>query len=268
MTPTAPAALKACCATAYASPAARYLLGQSFHPGGARLTSELGRSLRLAPGSVVVDVGSGPGTSAVQLARETGCHVVGIDLAVESIAEARRAAGAAGVAEHVEFLEGDAEALPLPDASMDGVLSECALCTFPDKPAAIAEMRRALCPGGTVALADVTAQPGRLPSFLRGAVAQIACVAAAQSAQECVNLLVAAGFEVEASERHDAELAKMADRVEARLRAARIIAPRALEQLRPDLDDGIELAHLARKAIAAGDLGYAVWVARLPAAAE
>lgn len=255
MTSTAPAALKACCATAYASPAARYLLGQSFHPGGARLTSELGRSLRLAPRSVVVDVGSGPGASAVQLARETGCRVVGIDLAVESIAEARRAAGAAGVAERVEFFEGDAEALPLPDASMDGVLSECALCTFPDKQTAATEFARVLRPGGRLAVSDMTAVQEQLPEELRSPSAWVACVGGAESREALVRLLGEAGLVIERAEQRDDLLAGLLGRIEARLRAASLVP---LPGLDGQIERGFELVRAARAALARGGLGYAV----------
>ena len=63
MTPAADQ-IKACCAAAYSSPAARLLLGDSLHPGGAALTARLGRALGVAPGDVVVDVACGPGASA------------------------------------------------------------------------------------------------------------------------------------------------------------------------------------------------------------
>ena len=63
----APEEAKACCAAAYSSAAARFLLGDSSHPGGAELTSRLIRALRVGPGATGVDVASGPGTSALQL---------------------------------------------------------------------------------------------------------------------------------------------------------------------------------------------------------
>jgi len=133
--------IKACCAAAYSSPAARFLLGDSFHPGGAALTSRLVRALRVGPGDVVVDVGCGPGMSALQLARKTGCEVIGVDLAPPAVSDDPR----------VRFIRGDAEALPLDNASVDGALCECALCTFPDKDAAVGELARVLRPGARVA---------------------------------------------------------------------------------------------------------------------
>lgn len=255
MRPTDAVELKTCCATAYASPAARYLLGPSFHPGGAKLTSELGRSLRLIAGAVVADVGSGPGTSTVQLAVESGCRVVGIDLARESIIEARRAARAAGVADRVEFVEGDAEALPLPDASMDGLLSECALCTFPDKQAAASEFVRVLRPGGRLALSDMTAVPERLREELRSLSAWVACIGGAERLEALVRLLAEAGLVIERAEQRDCLLAELLERIEARLRAARLVP---LPGLDGQVGHGLELVGAAQTALARGELGYAV----------
>jgi arsenite methyltransferase len=255
------AEIKACCATAYASPAARYLLGESFHPGGSELTSELARSLRLAPGAVVADIGSGPGTSAVQLARETGCRVVGIELAPASVAEAKQRATAAGVAARVEFLQGDAEALPLPDASIDGVLSECALCTFPDKRAAARELARVLRPGGRLALSDMTAAQKRLPEGLRSLSAWVACIGGAERLDALVRLLEEAGLAIERAEQRDGLLAELLERIEARLRAARMLA---LPGLDGQIGRGLQLAGAARAALTRGELGYAVILGHRP----
>jgi arsenite methyltransferase len=142
------------------------------------------------------------------------------------------------------------------------VLSECSLCTFTDKRRAVDEMRRVLRPGGAVAIADVTAEPERLPAELRTAAAQIACVAAALPAEAYAELLRSAGLEPELLERHDEELADLAAGVEARLRAARIVAPAELEPLRAQIDAGLEFVRLGRRAIADGRLGYVVLVAR------
>jgi arsenite methyltransferase len=261
VTSTTAAEIKACCASAYASPAARYLLGESFHPGGAELTSELVGSLRLAPGAVVADIGSGPGTSAVQLARETGCRVVGVELAPASVAEARQRATAAGLAEFVEFLEGDAEMLPLPDASTDGVLSECALCTFPDKRAAVREFARVLCAGGRFALSDMTAVQERLPEGLRSLSAWVACIGGAERLDSLVRLLEEAGLAVEHAEQRDGLLAELLERIEARLRAARMLQ---LPGLDGQIGRGLQLAGAARAALTRGELGYAVILGHRP----
>ena len=255
------AEVKACCATAYSSAAARFLLGDRFHPGGAALTSRLVRALRVDAGSNVVDVASGPGTSAIELATETGCGVVGVDLAQASVAAATGAAIAAGLDDRVRFVVGDAEALPLADASMDGALCECALCTFPDKPRAVAELARVLRPGARLALSDITARQDRLPAQLGGLGAWIACIADARPLADIAALIGDAGFAVETVERHDDALAVMVERVLARLEAARMLGG-TIEGLGGRLDEAIAIAISASEAVARGDLGYGVLIAR------
>ena len=253
--------VKACCATAYSSEAARYLLGDRFHPGGAALTSRLIRALRVGPGDEVVDVASGPGASALQVARETGSAVVGIDVAEASVAAARKGAAAAGLEDRVRFVVGDAEALPLDDASVEGALCECALCTFPDKPRAAAELARVLRPGARLAVSDITARPDRLPAELNGLAAWIACIADARPLDEMADLIATAGFAVETVERHDDALAEMVDRVQARLAAARMLGMQ-VDGLDGRLDDATSIAQAAAQAVAQGDLGYGVVIAR------
>lgn len=247
--------LKACCASAYASEAARFLLGDSFHPGGAELTSRLAASLRVGPGDTVVDVASGPGTSAIQVAHETGCDVIGIELSAESVEAAARRAAQEGLDGRVRFLCGDAEALPLPDASADGALCECSLCTFPDKSEAASELARVLKPGATLALSDVTAIPEQLPPELRSLEAWVACLGGARPLEEIATLLEEAGFLVDTTERHDEALVELVERVRERLRAARFIVGDAASR-------GLELTRAAREAVDSGSLGYAVFEAR------
>jgi SAM-dependent methyltransferase len=239
--------IKSSCAAAYTSPAARFLLGDSFHPGGAALTSRLARALQVVPGEVVVDVACGPGTSAYQLARETGCDVVGVDLAPPS----------ATVDPRVRFVRGDAEALTLDDASVDGALCECALCTFPDKGAAAAELARVLRPGTRLALSDLTADHARLPSSLASLQAWVACIAGARPLDEIAALLEHAGLVVQQAETHDGAVEELLDRIEARLQVASMLAVAAVQDARALLGD-------ARRALEADALGYGVVIARRP----
>lgn len=257
----APEEVKSCCAAAYSSAAARWLLGDSFHPGGAELTSRLGRALQVGPGKLVVDVASGPGTSALQLARETGCDVVGVDLAAESVAAAARAAAKAELSARVRFIQGDAEALPLADEAVDGALCECALCTFPDKAAAARELARVLRPGARVAIADVTALQDKFPPELTSLQAWVACIADARPLDEIGSLLEQGGLVVETTERHDDALGAILDRVDARLEVARLLGGGLFGD---GLGEGRELVAAARDALARGLLGYAVVVARRP----
>jgi ubiquinone/menaquinone biosynthesis C-methylase UbiE len=247
--------VKSCCASAYSSAAARWLLGDSFHPGGPRLTARLIEALAVERAATVVDVACGPGWSALQLVRATGCSVVGVDLSPESVVAAERRVRAAGLAARARFLVGDAEALPIDDAIADGVLCECALCTFPDKAAAATEIARVLKPGGRLALSDVVGRRERLPAELRSLEAWVACLGDVRSPAELESLLEHAGLSIENVEREDAALVELSMRVEARLRLAQGFVGDAVEQ-------GLAMARAARAAVAEGALGYAVVIAR------
>ena len=114
---------------------------------------------RLTRGERVLDLGSGAGTDsliAAQMVGEQG-HVTGIDMTQEMLAKAR-AAAAEMEATNVEFVEGEAERLPFPDASFDVVISNGVIDLVPDKDAVFAELFRALAPGGRIQVADVTIQ--------------------------------------------------------------------------------------------------------------
>ena len=211
----------------------------------------------------MLDVACGSGSTALLLARELDCSVVGVDLGAHAIERATSSAGDAGLDDRARFLLGDAEALPVPDAAFDVAICECSLCTFPDKRRAVAEMARVLRPGGTIAIADVSADRNALPTPLRSAVARVACVADALSADEYAALLCDAGCQPTNIEPHDTELRAMADRVEARLRVARMLAPPGDQRDRAA--SAIGLARLAIDAIADGELGYVIVTARVAA---
>src|SRR5260370_14556013 len=108
--------VKTCCATLYESDLTRFLLGDSFHPGGLQLTGQLGRMLGLGPASRVLDVASGKGTTAVFLAKEFGCEIFGIDYGEHNVAAARTMAQADLQDARVQFERADAESVPFHDA--------------------------------------------------------------------------------------------------------------------------------------------------------
>lgn len=219
----------------------------------------------LHSGQSVLDLASGRGTSALTIAHEYDVSVVGIDLSAANVALANGAAQAAGLSERVDFRIGDAEKLPVPDGSVDVVLCECALCTFPDKPAAAAEFARVLRPGGWVGITDVTVDRDRLPPELTALGAGVACVADARPAAEYAEILAEAGLRVIGIEHHDAAIGRMIDQIEARLQFLRLTSRTKLEAHGVDVDRTAPVLAAARTALADGVLGYTVLVADNPA---
>jgi arsenite methyltransferase len=257
--------LKSCCAAVYQSGFARMLLGDSFHPGGRRLTARLGEHLGLGSGARVLDVASGKGESANFLARQFGCQVVGVDFGPQNVKEANSNAITAQVAHLVSFVEGDAERLDFPNAGFDAVICECSYCTFPDKRAAAAEFARVLRPGGRVGMSDLT-RSGPLHQDLEGLLAWIACIADARPVEEYAGYLDAAGFDVTKIESHDYALAEMARDVQGRLLGVELMVKlKKLDLPGTDFEQAKQLARAAANAIQQGLLGYSLIVAQLRA---
>jgi ubiquinone/menaquinone biosynthesis C-methylase UbiE len=251
--------VKLCCATAYQHDAVALILGESYHPGGLDLTRRVARTIELRPGDRVLDLASGPGTTAFLLASEFGVEVDGVDLGDLTVAKANATAASEGLGEQVRFHLGDAERIPLPDASVDAVVCECAFCTFPDKKTAAAEMARVLKPGGRVGITDVALDPARLDAELKTLAGWVACLADARPVAEYVELLAGAGLTVTHTEAHDDALARMIDQIDARLVAFRMAKVAALESI--DFDTARERAALAARAVADGTAGYSLLVA-------
>ncbi len=252
--------VKQCCAQLYESDLAKILLGDSFHPGGLRLTERLGELLRLTPESRVLDVASGNGTSAFFLAERFGCHVVGVDYGAQNVANANELASARGLASRVRFERADAERLPLPDAAFDAALCECAFCTFPDKFAAAREFARVLRLNGQVGLSDLTRDPV-LPKELDSLLAWIACIADAQSVESYAACLRGADFEVKNVELHDDALIEMVQQIRMKLLGAEVLTGLKKLALPGVVTFAKQMAQSALSAIQQGQLGYAVLVA-------
>ncbi|MCH6471210.1 class I SAM-dependent methyltransferase [Sinomonas terrae] len=257
-----PAAAKACCAAGYGTDAAALLLGPSYHPGGADLTRRLARELGLGPGSRVLDVAAGQGTTALLLAREFGCAVTGVDLGTRQVERARAAAAREGLGHLASFTVADAEDLPFEDGAFDAVVCECAFCTFPDKAHAAAELARVLAPGGKAGITDLTVRGGRLPEPLTGMAAWVACIADARSPEGYGALLSAAGLDVERSEDHSGAIARMLDRIEARLAVLAMTAPDALASAGIHPAAVRPYTRTVRAQIDAGAIGYGLLTAR------
>jgi arsenite methyltransferase len=256
--------IKQCCARLYESEIVSRLLGDSFHPGGVALTERLGQLLGLTPESRVLDAASGKGASAMFIAQRFGCAVAGVDLSTQNVAHANAEADRLGLAGRVSFRVGDAERLPLDDASVDAVICECAFCTFPDKHAAANEFARVLKPGGRAGLSDITRAPGPAGE-LADLMAWVACLADASPADAYAARLHDAGFIDVAVENHDDVLLEMIRNIGSRLFAADIL--RGLRKIDLEGIDLVAAYRMTRQALVAVDenrLGYTLVSAARP----
>jgi SAM-dependent methyltransferase len=149
----------------------------------------------LRQGERVLDLGSGGGIDVLLSARRVGPtgFVYGVDMTEEMLDLARRNAAEAG-ATNVEFVRGTIEDVPLPDASIDVVISNCVVNLSTDKPAVLAESYRVLAPGGRVGISDVVAEDDVTPAERAERGSYVGCIAGALSRREYLDGLAAAGF--------------------------------------------------------------------------
>jgi arsenite methyltransferase len=149
----------------------------------------------LREGETVLDLGSGGGIDVLLSARRVGPTgmAYGLDMTDEMLSLARRNAAEAGVA-NVEFLKGEIESIPLPDASVDVIISNCVINLSADKRQVLREAFRVLKPGGRFAVSDVVVR-GPVPAEVRRSVELwVGCVAGALEEGEFVRLLEETGF--------------------------------------------------------------------------
>jgi arsenite methyltransferase len=150
----------------------------------------------LKPGEMVLDLGSGGGIDVLLSARRVGPagKAYGLDMTDEMLALARENQRKAGVA-NVEFLKGEIEAIPLPDNSVDVIISNCVINLSGDKDAVLREAFRVLKPGGRFAVSDVVTR-GAVPEALRrDMLLWVGCIAGALEEDDYRAKLGAAGFE-------------------------------------------------------------------------
>ena len=150
----------------------------------------------LAPGEVVLDLGSGGGIDVLLSARRVGStgKAYGLDMTDSMLELARRNQAEAGV-ENVEFLKGQIESIPLPDASVDVIISNCVINLSGDKRRVLAEAFRVLKPGGRFAVSDVVVR-GEVPAAVRESMELwVGCIAGALEESEFARLLTDVGFE-------------------------------------------------------------------------
>jgi arsenite methyltransferase len=176
----------------------------------------------LHPGEVVLDLGSGAGADVLISARRVGPtgRAIGLDMTDEML-ELARASAAEGGVENVEFVKGYLEEMPLDDATVDVVISNCVINLSGDKPQVIREAARVLRAGGRFAVSDVIADPDMDDRTRADMAAWTGCIAGALTEDEFRSALASAGFgEIEITETH-----RVHERAGAAIIRARKLAP-------------------------------------------
>lgn len=150
----------------------------------------------LRPGETVLDLGSGAGFDCFLAASRVGRtgRVIGVDMTPEMVVKARANARQVS-ASNVEFRLGEIEHLPVPDASVDVIISNCVINLSPDKGAVFREAMRVLKPGGRIAISDVVATQAIPPDIAANVQALTGCVAGAAPVDQMRALLTSLGFE-------------------------------------------------------------------------
>ena len=151
---------------------------------------------KLNPGEIVLDLGSGGGIDVLLSARRVGPtgKAYGLDMTDEMLALANKNKRRAGI-ENVEFLKGEIEQIPLPDESVDVVISNCVINLSADKNAVLREAFRVLKPGGRFAVSDVVTRGEMLPEIRKSILLWVGCVAGAMEESEYRDKLASVGFE-------------------------------------------------------------------------
>jgi len=198
---------KTSCCTGSAAPSCDpitsnlYMTGETSELPEAAVLASLGCGnptalAELHEGQVVLDLGSGGGIDVLLSARRVGStgKAYGLDMTDEMLELARKNAADAGVS-NVEFLKGEIERIPLPDESVDVIISNCVINLSGDKRRVLDEAFRVLKPGGRFAVSDVVVQ-GALPAGVKRSMELwVGCVAGALQDEEFIMLLREAGFE-------------------------------------------------------------------------
>ncbi len=150
----------------------------------------------LKAGETVLDLGSGGGIDVLLSAKRVGPtgKAYGLDMTDEMLALANENKRKAGV-ENVEFLRGEIENIPLPDNSVDVIISNCVINLSADKDRVLREAFRVLKPGGRIAVSDVVTRGEMRPEIRQSVLAWVGCIAGALEENDYRNKLAAAGFE-------------------------------------------------------------------------
>lgn len=207
--------MTSCCVNFYQNDLARFLLGDSWHPGGIELTRVLGDLSRIGKESKVLDVACGIGTSVRFLQETYHCTCLGMDAGKPQLQHALKLSGT--------YFQGDAEWIPVKMGSVDVVMIECALSTFHNQTASLDAIRMILRPGGILAISDMVVE-GKLPPSFDESISSIACLAKAHSVRGYESLLSSLGFNVVHRENRSRDLKELVLKIRSNIFASELFS--------------------------------------------
>jgi ubiquinone/menaquinone biosynthesis C-methylase UbiE len=210
-------------------------------------------------GEVFLDLGCGVGTTCRLLSEQFGCKVVGMDL---SPGNARDSLHRTEQHDGISFLAADGQHVPVMERTFDGVMLECVLSTFHDKPAAVGELVRVLKPKGRLGMSDIVVE-GDVSEELRSPLMDALCVGRALSTNGYLSLLEQGGFNVTGVRKAKQETLDFLEQIRRQLFLAKLLA--GVGKLGLDLQDLDYVRHLlslAGEAVKQDKLGYVVIAGR------
>ena len=252
-----------CCAELYELPIVEYLLGQSFHPGGAKLTRQLASAALVASHSNVLDVACGIGNSARLVAADFGATVTGCDYSAVNLERAVATARSDHLESKTRFVRSSAEQLPFAPESFDVALCECSLCLFENMATALEQIRAVLKTGGRIGVSDFFLN-APVPDSLDGLLGRVLCVSGSPSLDAYREALEHAGFEYVRVRVVNWTLADMVQRVRHRLQRLAMAPGAAGVDLPTDWGDPLPVLAELEDLIASGGAGYLMATARRP----
>lgn len=248
--------VKACCAF-YENDLVRLLLGESLHPGGLALTRQLGERIDLDESDHVLEIASGSGVSGTFLAGTFGCQVTEIDLSAKLVLEAAKQATGSNL-RSISLSVAAAENLPFRDGAFSAIISECSICTFPNKSRALSEAFRVLKSGGRVGISDPVVH-GEIAGPLNDLIGQVLCLAGASEPSAYVDMLKANGFENIRMENRVDAIREMMEGIRKRLFLAELFAGVGKLQVKKEtLIHARRLLAEVKKYVDHGKVGYAI----------